>query len=88
MTHGIHVEQGCEFSVSLFSCAISALSSDAFHEAPYSQLSLSASGITSIVQLLPPGLVCQRQEILPFPPSSAPLSFVNRIAVLEGFPHR
>lgn len=86
MTHGI--EQGCEFSVSLLNCAISTPSFDAFHEAPCSQLSLSASGITSIVQLLPPGLVCQRQEILPFPSSSAPLSFVNHIAVLEGFLHR
>lgn len=86
VTHGI--EQGCEFSVSLFNCVISAPSSDAFHGAPCSRFSLSASGITNIVHLLPPGLVCQLQEILAFPPSSAPLCFVNRVAALEGFPHK
>lgn len=80
-------KKGCGFSLSLCNCVISAPLSDAFHEASCSQLSLSATGCTSAVCLLPPCLVCLLQEILAFPPST-PVFLAKSVAALAEFPHK
>lgn len=76
-------KKGCGFSLSLCNCVISAPLSDAFHEASCSQLSLSATGCTSAVCLLPPCLVCLLQEILAFPPST-PVFLAKSVAALRS----